>query len=125
LPPGSRDVLESGDRVRVGYRVPEPGYVAAVSVDEGGEVTLLYPESGPALRAAPTAELVYLPDSVQFTGTGREKVFLFVARSPFDSATAKQAVSDALSAAKGDLALLPNPAFAGGQRVFSWLFRKP
>jgi hypothetical protein len=28
-------------------------------------------------------------------------------------------------AGKGDLAALPSPAFAGGQDVFSWLFRKP
>jgi hypothetical protein len=68
---------------------------------------------------------VYLPDSLEFTGAGRERVFLFLARTPFDLAAAKQAVKDAHQAAKGDLSALPNPAFAGGQDVFSWLFRKP
>jgi hypothetical protein len=125
VPPGSQEVLESGDRVRFGYRIPEPRYLAAVSVDDQGEVTLLYPEAGPALAVTPTAETVYLPDSLEFTGAGRERVFLFLARKPFDSAAAKQAVRTALASAKGDLAVLPNPTFAGGQQVFSWLFRKP
>jgi hypothetical protein len=125
VPPGSQEVLEPGDRVRLGYRVPEPRYLAAVSVDEAGEVTLLYPESGPALTAAASAETVYLPDSLEFTGSGREKVFLFLARKPFDSADAVEAVKTALASARGDLLTLPNPTFTGGQQVFSWLFRKP
>jgi hypothetical protein len=125
VPPGSQEVLEPGDRVRLGYRTTEPRYLAAVSVDEAGLVTLLYPESGPALTAATSVETVYLPDSLEFTGSGREKVFLFLARKPFDSAEAKAAVKTALTSAKGDLLTLPNPTFTGGQQVFSWLFRKP
>ena len=125
VPPGSQEVLEPGDRVRLGYRIPEPRYLAAVSVDDGGEITLLYPESGPALAVAPTNQTVFLPDSLEFTGAGREKVFLFLARMPFNSSAAKQAVKTARDSAKGDLLALPNPSFAGGQQVFSWLFRKP
>ncbi|MBN2575366.1 MAG: DUF4384 domain-containing protein [Deltaproteobacteria bacterium] len=125
VPPGSQEVLEPGDRVRLGYRSEEPRYLAAVSVDDTGEITLLYPETGPALAISPTATTTYLPDSLEFTGEGREKVFLFLARKPFDSMAAKQAVKTALESAKGDLAILANPTFAGGQQVFSWLFRKP
>jgi hypothetical protein len=125
VPPGSQEMLEPGARVRLGYRTAEPRYLAAVSVDDGGEVTLVYPRSGPALSVRPTAETAYLPDSLEFTGAGREKVFLFLARKPFDSDAAKQAVKRAHQSAKGDLSLLPNPTFAGGQHVFSWLFRKP
>jgi hypothetical protein len=125
VPPGSQEILETGDLVRFGYRTDEPRYLAAVSVDDSGEITLLYPDSGPALTVAPSAETVYLPESREFTGAGREKVFLFLARKPFDSADAKQAVKTAYASAKGNLALLPNPTFAGGQQVFSWLFRKP
>jgi hypothetical protein len=81
----------------------------------------------PRIRATwpPSPETVYLPDSLEFTGAGRERVFLFMARTPFDVDAAKQAVKSAHQAAKGDLSALPNPAFAGGQDVFSWLFRKP
>jgi hypothetical protein len=125
VPPGSQEILEPGDRVRFGYRTADPRYLVAVSVDDGGEVTLLYPESGPALAVAPTAETTYLPDSLEFTGAGREKIFLFLARKPFDSAAAKQAVKSAHAKAKGDLLTLQSPTFAGGQQVFTWLFRKP
>lgn len=125
VPPGSQDLLAPGDRVRLGYRTDEPRYLAAVSVDEHGEVTMLYPESGPALAVGPSPKTEYLPDSLVFTGQGRERVFLFLARKPFDSAAARQAVKTAHESAHGDLGALPNPAFAGGQQVFSWLFRKP
>lgn len=124
-PPGSHEVLESGDRVRLGYTLAEARYLAALSVDEQGEVTPLYPESGHALAVAASAETVYLPDSVEFTGRGREKVFLFLARRPFDVQAARQAITAGYRASHGDLDTLPNPAFAGGQQVFSWLFKKP
>jgi len=125
LPPGSQDLLAPGDRVRLGYRTGDARYLAAVSVDEQGEVTLLYPEKGPALSVAATGQTVFLPDSLEFTGTGRERVFLFLARTPFDSAAAIAAVKSAHASSKGDLATIQNPTFAGGQQVFSWLFRKP
>ena len=124
-PPGSQEVLEPGDRVRLGYKTVDARYLAAISVDDRGEVTPLYPEAGSALSVSAALETVYLPDSLEFTGAGRERVFLFLARAPFDLGAAKQAVKSAHQAAKGDLSALPNPAFAGGQDVFSWLFRKP
>jgi hypothetical protein len=124
-PPGSQEVLQPGDRVRLGYKTVDARYLAAISVDDRGEVTPLYPETGPALPVSTTLETVYLPDSLEFTGAGRERVFLFLARTSFDLEAAKQAVRSAHQAANGDLSALPNPAFAGGQDVFSWLFRKP
>lgn len=123
--PGSNEALAPGDRVRLGYKTADARYLAAVSVDDNGEVTPLYPEAGPALPVSATLETVYLPDSLEFTGPGRELVFLFLAREPFDLEAAKQAVKAAHQVAKGDLAVLPRPAFADGQVVFSWLFRKP
>ena len=124
-PPGSHEVLEPGDRVRLGYKTVDPRFLAAVSVDDQGEVTPLYPEAGPALSVAANQETVYLPDSIEFTGVGRERVFLFLARNPFDLQAAKQAVASGYQASKGDIEALPSPAFTGGQQVFSWLFRKP
>jgi len=124
-PPGSQEVLEPGDRVRLGYKTADARYLAAISVDDRGEVTPLYPETGAALAVSTTLETVYLPDSLEFIGAGRERVFLFLARTSFDLEAATQAVKSAHQAAKGDLSALPNPAFAGGQDVFSWLFRKP
>jgi hypothetical protein len=124
-PPGSHEVLEPGDRVRLGYKTADARYLAAVSIDDGGDVTPLYPEAGDALSVSPTQETVYLPDSLEFTGSGKERVFLFLARKPFAVEAAKEAVRAAHQIVKGNLESLPNPAFAGGQDVFSWLFRKP
>jgi hypothetical protein len=42
-PPGSQEVLEPGDRVRLGYKTVDARYLAAISVDDRGEVTPLYP----------------------------------------------------------------------------------
>jgi hypothetical protein len=124
-PPGSHEILEPGDRVRLGYKTADERYLAAVSIDDGGDITPLYPEAGSALLISPTQETVYLPDSLEFTGSGKERVFLFMARKPFAVDAAKQDVRAAHQAVKGDLEILPNPAFGGGQDVFSWLFRKP
>jgi hypothetical protein len=124
-PPGSHEILEPGDRIRLGYQTGDARYLAVVSIDEHGEVSPLYPEAGPALSVAATRETVYLPDSIEFTGQGREKVFLFLARKPFDLQAARQAVTEGYRASKGDLDSLPNPAFTSGQQVFSWSFRKP
>jgi hypothetical protein len=124
-PPGSHEVLEAGDRVRLGYKSADIRYLAALSIDDGGDITPLYPESGGALPVSPTQETVYLPDSLEFTGSGKERVFLFMARKPFAIDAAKQAVRAAHQVVKGNLEILPNPAFAGGQDVFSWLFRRP
>jgi hypothetical protein len=124
-PPGSHEILEVGDRIRLGYKTDEARYLAAVSIDEQGEITPLYPEAGPALSVAATQETVYLPDSFELTGKGREKIFMFLARNPFDLQSAKQAVTEGFRASRGDLDTLPNPAFTGGQQVFSWSFKKP
>jgi hypothetical protein len=125
VPPGSQEILEPGDRVRIGYKTAEARHLAAVSIDDAGVVTALYPEAGPAMAVAASSEPVFLPDSLEFTGAGRERMFLFLARTPFDTEAAKQAVHAAYQAGKGDLTALPNPAFSGGQDVFSWLFKKP
>jgi len=127
VPPGSQEELLPGDRVRLGYRTADARYLAALSVDDHGEVTPLYPESGPALAVAPTRETVFLPDSLEFTGAGHERVLLFLARAPFDLESARRAVKAAHEKANGDLNALAAPVFAADQdmQAFSWLFRKP
>jgi len=126
VPPGSREVLEPGDRVRIGYKIVDARrYLSVVSVDDDGQVSLLYPASGSALAIEPTRETVYLPDSIEFSGSGRERVFLFLSRTSFNVEAAARAVRTSQEAAKGDLESLPSPAFSGGQDVFSWLFSKP
>jgi len=126
LPAGSA-TLQPGERIRLGYNTPTPGYLVAVSVDDAGEISALYPEGGGSLAVAATPRVTFLPDSLELTGLGRERVFLFLANQPLDAAAAKKSVRDAHARAKGDLVALPTPAFEGRSdvRPFSWLFYKP
>ena len=126
LPAGSA-TLQPGERISLGYNNPPPGYLVAVSVDDAGEISALYPEGGGSLAVAATPHVTFLPDSLELTGLGRERVFLFLADLPLDAAAAKKSVRDAHAQAKGDLAALPTPSFEGRSDVqpFSWLFYKP
>lgn len=127
LPPAGSTTLQPGERIRLGYSTAVPGYLAAVSVDDAGEVSTLYPEGGGSLPVRPTQHVTFLPDSLELTGAGRERVFLLLADRPLDGAAVKKSVRDAHAQAKGDLGALPLPSFADRTdvRPFSWLFYKP
>jgi anti-sigma factor RsiW len=127
LPPAGSTTLQPGERIRLGYSTAVPGYLAAVSVDDAGEVSALYPEGGGSLPVGPTQQVAFLPDSLELTGSGRERVFLLLAARPLDGAAVKKSVRDAHARAKGDLGALALPSFAGRTDVqpFSWLFLKP
>ena len=127
LAPAGSTTLQPGERIRLGYSTAAPGYLVAVSVDDAGEVSTLYPEGGGSLPVRPTQHLTFLPDSLELTGPGRERVFLFLADQPLDGAAAAKSVRDAHAQARGDLAGLPVPTFEGRSdvRPFSWLFYKP
>jgi hypothetical protein len=127
LPPAGSTTLQPGERIRLGYHTPTPGYLVAVSVDDAGEISALYPEGGGSLAVAAAPHVTFLPDSLELTGLGRERVFLFLADQPLDEAAARKSVRDAHAQAKGDLAALPTPSFEGRSdvRPFSWLFYKP
>jgi hypothetical protein len=123
--------LQPGERLRLGYRVPGPAQLVALSVDDAGQITPLYPERGSSLPvdagSDPAAGLHYLPDSVELTGSGRERVYLFLASRPFtvdDAAAATRAAFDRTG--RGDLGKMEEPGLAAGPaEVFSWLFHKP
>jgi hypothetical protein len=127
LLPAEKTTLRPGERIRVGYTTETPRYLSAVSLDDQGEVSALYPEAGGSLAVAATARATYLPDSLQFTGSGQERVFLFLADRPLDAEVVKQSVRNAQAQAHGDLATLPPPTFEGRTdvRQFTWLFQKP
>jgi hypothetical protein len=127
LQPAEFTALRPGERLRLGYTTTTPGYLSAVSLDDRGEVSALYPEAGGSLAVAATHGTTYLPDSLELTGAGRERIFLFLADRPLDAQTVAQSVRQAHALAKGDLAELPEPAFPGRDDVrgFTWLLRKP
>jgi hypothetical protein len=79
---GERESLARGERVRVGYEAADRSYVAVVSVDDTGLVTPLYPEKGQSLRAENSPGMHVLPDSVEFTGAGYERVITLFTDEP-------------------------------------------
>jgi hypothetical protein len=127
LQPTEATALRSGERLRLGYSTSAPGFLSAVSLDERGEISTLYPEGGGSLAVAATNGTAYLPDSLELTGAGLERVFLFLAERPLDAESVAQVVRQANSQAKGDLAALSLPVFPGRNDVrgFTWLLQKP
>jgi hypothetical protein len=112
LPAGSA-TLQPGERIRLGYNSPTPGYLVAVSVDDAGEISALYPEGGGSLAVAATPHVTFLPDSLELTGLGRERVFLFLADQPLDASAAKKSVRDAHAQAKATWLLCPRLLLKG------------
>jgi anti-sigma factor RsiW len=124
---GATDSLRPGERVRFGYRAAQPAHLVAVSIDDSGAVTALYPERGAALPVEPGREVSYLPDSLEFTGHGRERVFLFLTERPLRVDEITDAARAAHAHAHGDLAVLAAVLLDGRGKVtqFTWLFNKP
>jgi len=126
LPVNESAALERGARVRIGIRNPAERHVVALSVDEQGEVSLLYPNGNQSLVLPPGHTTTYLPGSLEFLGEGQERVFLLVSARPFPTAAALAAARDALAAAEGKVARMPAPAPAGiALETFTWLLEKP
>jgi hypothetical protein len=123
--PGGRLVLRPGQRVRLGVRSEAARYLAAVSVDEAGVVTALYPERGSALPLPADRTLGYLPDSLEFTGQGRERVFLVLAARAFTVEELREVARTAYQRSHGDLQALGLLPAEQIDEQFTWLLQKP
>jgi len=116
--------LVAGERVRVGY---EPGghrFVFVFSVDAEGRMTSLYPESGRSLPVVSGTGYRYFPDSLEFTGTGFERLFVLLSDDALDPAEVGRAAEQAYREAGGDLARMTRLSSLPGEQ-FHRLFRKP
>jgi hypothetical protein len=123
--PTGLERLRAGERLRLGYRTDAPAFVAALSVDDAGMVTALYPEAGASLAAAIAREPAYLPGSLELTGRGRERVYVVLSERPLEVEALGAAVKAAYARAHGDLATMTAPAVDAPTDVSSWLFEKP
>jgi hypothetical protein len=123
--PAGLERLQAGERVRLGYRTDAPAFVAALSIDDAGTVTPLYPEAGPSLAAAVAREPAYLPDALELTGRGRERVYMVISEQPIPVEALGAAVKLAYDRAHGDLGAMTAPALGAAADVTSWLFAKP
>jgi hypothetical protein len=116
-------LLSPGERVRIGYRAVEHRYVTVVSVDELGQVTPVYPERGQSLPASGGNAMVYLPESLEFTGSGAEKLIVILSDEPLEVDRVVAAAGAAYTSAQGDLSRLGPLAVPGEQ--FARMVQKP
>jgi hypothetical protein len=117
------EALDYGERVRLGYQAHEHRYVAAVSVDAIGEVTPLHPESGESLPVEPGADMHWLPDSWELTGSGAERVVLVLTDAPVSVDSLVDAARRAFLAADGDVERMA-PLDVPGEQTH-WVLLKP
>ena len=113
--PDVPEALGPGERVMLGYKPGTHKFVSAVSLDETGGVTALYPEYGKSLPVDEGDATYYLPDSIEFTGKGTEVVVLVLTDKPLDVGVLSRAAKDAYDAANGDLAHLGQIKVPGEQ----------
>jgi hypothetical protein len=123
LAPGERLALRPRERIRIGIRSAGHRHLGAVSIDDLGEVTPLYPERGAALPLGPSTAMTYLPDSLEFTGQGRERVFLLLAPASFAIEDLVEIARAAYQQAHANLEAMDALPTEGEQ--FTWLLLKP
>ena len=117
--------LAAGERLRIGYFAAQHHYLLSLSIDDKGEVTPLYPQQGASLPISPGLRQPtrYLPDSIELTGAGLERIIVVLSDQPVDMAVARQAARAAYDRAGGDLGRLPRLDLPGEQ--FTRTFAKP
>jgi hypothetical protein len=115
--------LGTGERLRIGVRAGGRRYLFAITVDDAGAVTPLYPETGTSVALPPGEDLQYLPESVELTGRGLERLVVVLTDEPTELDIMRRAAVAAFAKAKGDLTRLPELAIAGDQ--FHRTFIKP
>ncbi len=115
--------LTVGERIRVGVDPGSHGFLFAASIDDAGNVTPLYPEVGTSMPLPRGGRMQYLPDSLELTGKGKERLIVLLTDEPLEPDTVRRAAATAFRAVGGNLDKLPNLALPGEQ--FHRTFVKP
>lgn len=117
--------LAAGERLRIGYQPGGHRYLLSLSIDARGEVTPLYPEAGASLPVSigPAEATRYLPDSLELTGSGLERIFVVLSDQPIEMEAAERAARAAYERAGGDLGRLTRLGLPGEE--FTRSFAKP
>jgi hypothetical protein len=110
------EALTPGEHVRIGYHAGNYHYLAVVSVDEHGEISII---SDGALQNAEG----YLPNSLEFTGAGLERMIVVMSRDALSEDELRRAVRTRFDEARGNLNQLGTLDVPGEQ--FHQLFVKP
>lgn len=106
-PAGELEQLASGERVRIG--VSGHRHVLALSIDDAGEVSEVYSET-----LAGEAQ-TWLPESIEFTGKGREHVVVVLSDAPIVKEELANRLQASFKAASGDLTKLKELEVSGVQ----------
>jgi len=119
------EALARGERLRIGYQPGDHRYLLSLSIDDRGEVTPLYPERGPSLTVPDGSHSAtrFLPDSLELTGKGTERIIVVLSDQPIDVETARRAARAAYQKAGGNLTRMTNLELPGEQFVRT--FAKP
>lgn len=125
---GAPEPLAAGERLRLGYQTGGHRYLLALSIDEHGEVTPLYPERGSSLTvpAGVPSATHFLPESLGslvLTGAGLERIIVVLSDQPVEMEVAEKAARAAYVRAGGDLSRLPKLGLPGEE--FTRTFAKP
>ncbi|MCU0698557.1 MAG: DUF4384 domain-containing protein [Myxococcaceae bacterium] len=121
--PSVPEALAPGERVRLGLVAAEWKYGLVVSIDDGGEITPIYVDNGRSLSLAGGAETTWLPDSLEFTGRGLERVIVVLSASPLTLDQVSTPLRLAWKDARGELTKLGTLPLPGEQ--FHRTFLKP
>lgn len=106
-PAGELEQLANGERVRIG--VSGHRHVLALSIDDAGEVSEVYSET-----LAGEAQ-TWLPESIEFTGKGREHVVVVLSDAPIGKEEVANRLQASFKAAGGDLTKLKELEVTGVQ----------
>lgn len=121
--PATPEALGPGERVRVGLKAGAWTYGVVVSVDESGAVSAVYDANGQSLALAKSDATQFLPDSLEFTGKGLERVIVVLSDRPLTLDEVTAAARARYEAAHGDLTHLAPLDVQGEQ--FHRTFLKP
>ncbi|MDX2010097.1 MAG: ACP synthase [Myxococcaceae bacterium] len=121
--PSVPEALAPGERVRLGLVASEWKYGLVVSIDDAGEITPIYVDNGHSLSLPGGAETTWLPDSLEFTGRGLERVVVVLSASPLSIDQVSAPLRLAWQDARGDLTKLGTLPLPGEQ--FHRTFLKP
>jgi len=122
---GALEPLASGERLRIGVEPGRHRYVFAISLDDKGDVTPIYPEAGTSLFVPQRPGIQYLPDSIELTGTGTERVVVLLTDDPLEIDGIRRAAAAAFAKAGGKLDAMPDLTVAVPSEQFHGMFLKP
>jgi hypothetical protein len=116
--------LAPGERVRIKV-TPDPRqrFGLALSVDAAGKVEPLYDADGRSLSLQP-GEAQVLPDSLEFTGSGPERVYVILSEDPLRTDDVARRAQDLFHRAGSVERMGPLPGVPEDEQVTT-LLRKP